>query len=175
VSLLTPERYAVLTGDSTTAASAVSARAEDAEKLLVEHLGRPVALQAYTETLELYPSGAAFPNVTPVTVPPEGIVYRLGAFEGCPVDGGPFPDYSPPPTTTVTYTAGWDETTVPMSVELDLAWAVWALLNPTTPPPAGAKTIANGDASITYDGVSGGGNHVIGWSTSTSAYRARRI
>ncbi|HEY1119889.1 MAG TPA: hypothetical protein VGE43_19395 [Acidimicrobiales bacterium] len=174
--LLTAERYTTITGDATTAASAVSAALEDAQGLLADALGRTqITFGEVTETLPLAPSGAAYPGVLPVAAAPDGVTYRLGAFEGCPVDGGPFPD-SYPYTTTVTYTAGWTDATVPTAVEIDLAWCAWRLLNPTAPTPPGATSIANGDASMSFAAPSTGSNvDGIGWSRLTLRHRRRRL
>lgn len=174
--LLTAERYEIITGDTTTAASAVSARLDDAQGMLAAALGRSqITLGEVTETLPLSPSGAAYPGVIPVVAAPDGVVYRLGAFEGCPVDGGPFPD-SRPYSTTLTYTAGWSADTVPVPVEIDLAWCAWRLLHPTAPTPAGATAIANGDASMTFSTPSTGSVvDGIGWSRQTMAHRRRRL
>lgn len=174
--LVTVDRYQVLTGDTASAASAVSARIEDAQGLLVDALGRPgITLDDYTETLPLSPSGAAYPGVVPVVTPPAGVDMVLGAFEGCSIDGSPFPG-GYPPTTTVTYTAGWAADTVPTSVEIDLAWAAWRLLNPTAPTPPGATSIANGDASMTLAAAStGSAVDGVGWSRATLRWRRRRL
>lgn len=173
--LLTAERYTAITGDSTTDDTAVSARLEDAQGLLASALGRPrIDLGEVTETLPLSPRGTATPGVVPVVTPPTGVVYRLGAFEGCPLDDGPFPTY--PYTTTLTYTGGWDSDTVPVAVAIDLAWCVWRLLNPTAPTPPGATSIANGDASMSFAAPStGSAVDGIGWSRLTLRHRRRRL
>ena len=173
--LLTAERYTAITGGTTSAASAVSARLEDAQGLLASALSRPrIDLGEVTETLPLSPRGTATPSVLPVVTPPTGVVYRLGAFEDCPPDNGPFP--TSPYTTTVTYTGGWDDTTVPVAVEIDLAWCVWRLLHPSSTTPAGATSIANGDASMSFAAPSSGSAvDGIGWSRLTLRHRRRRI
>lgn len=173
--IVTVERYQVITGDTPTDRAAVSALIEDAQRLLADELGRPgITLDDYTETLPLSPAGAAYPGVTPVVAAPAGIDYVLGAFEGCTVDGGPFPS-RPPYTTTVTYTAGWDAATAPNCVIYDLAWAAYQLGHATPPGAGGATQVTLGDASVTYPGGAPAGVDAVTWSDETRRYRRRRL
>lgn len=173
--LLTVERYQVITGDTASDGEAVSARIEDAQGLLADELGRPgITLGEYTETLPLSPAGTAYPNVIPVVTPPDDIEYALGGFDGCSVDGGPFAGR--PYTTTVTYTAGWDESTVPTCVALDLAWAAYTLAHPAAPVAPGATSVALGDAQVSYGpGGAPTGSEQVSWSDETLRYRKRRL
>lgn len=172
--IVSVERYQVITGDTTSDGGLVSARIEDAQGLLADELARPgITLGEYTETLPLSPAGTAYPSVTPVTVPPTGVDYVLGGFDGCSIDGSPFP--VKPYTTTVTYTAGWDAATAPNCVIYDLAWAAYRLGHMTPPAAGGATQVSVGDVSVTYPEGAPAGVDAVTWSDETKRYRRRRM
>jgi hypothetical protein len=178
VSLLTVERYRVLTGDNDTANSAVTAAIEDAQRLLADELGRPgIEVGTYTEVLPVSRSLAVYPSVLPILTVPAGYDHYLGVVHDVTPDGAPFWDRRQP-TITLTYTGGWDDTTVPEPVARDLAQAAYQILRPTTEQvPSGATSVTLGDASVTFgaDGYQGGPGAGISWSAATLRHRKRRL
>lgn len=187
--LVTVERYRVLTGDTSTAASAASAAIEDATSLLAEDLGRPEALKSEqrTETMHVDSSGIVRPLAVPVTVA-AGYDFDTAALYGAAPDSTPFRGLESselPATVAITYTGGWVERTanpsaanrLPVSLEADIAHAAYALCHPATPGavPAGATSVSLGDASVSYgpSGAPSGATGAIAWSRQTMRWRRR--
>ncbi len=187
--LVTVERYRVLTGDTSTAASAASAAIEDATSLLAEDLGRPDALDSRqrTETMHVDEGGQLRPLAVPVTVC-AGYDFDTAALYGASPDSTPFRGIEAsdlPATVSVTYTGGWVERTanpsatnrLPVSLEYDLAHAAYHLCHAGTPAavPAGASSVSLGDASVSYgaSGAPSGATGAISWSRKTLRWKRR--
>lgn len=174
--MITAVRYAEITGDTSTAASAVSARIEEAVEILEDYLDRPLASDERTETIVPDRWGRLWPKATPIS---DGGDYEVDGYAllsapfGWPSgflgsDGG----------VTVTYTGGWADDALPSCIERDLAWAAYRLLHPgdtagLTTLPAGATSVHLGDASVTFG--PGGAPSPQGtdawWSKRTRSYR----
>jgi hypothetical protein len=185
MSLLTEARYRAITGDETTAASAISDAIDQAEELLADALGRELESAQRTERLRPTRDGFLWPTCTPITV-----------ATGYTIDGhglrGPFGPAWPDETgrVSVTYTGGWVERTantsatnrLPICIERDLAYAAAALITApaitaTSPYPVGATSVRLGDAAVTFgaDGAPRRGSDVVVWSRRTLAYRASTL
>lgn len=171
--LITVERYRAITGDTTTAASAVSARVEEAEELLADELGRALAYGTHTETLWPDHEGTLWPSVVPIESAGDYTVvgYGLTGVFGAATD-------SP---TSVTYVGGWTVDTLPATIARDLAYAAQSLAPPdaggiATQIPTGAISVRLGDVAITYgpDGAPGpAGARAVTWSRATLRWRHR--
>lgn len=184
--LVTVERYRVITGDSSTAASAASAAIEDATALLSEDLGRPDALDSRvrTETMTVGESGRTRPLAVPVTVA-DGYTFDTAQLYGASPDSPLVVGFAGdrPRTVSVVYTGGFVERTanpsaanrLPEYMERDLAWAAHALLRPgeASLAPAGATSVSLGDASVSYGPNGAGARSEVGvnWSRRTRAWR----
>lgn len=174
--ILTVDSYRSITGDTTTAASAVSARIEEAIEILEDYLDRPLESDERTESMRPDRHGRLWPRATPIT--------DSGDYEadGLALIGTlPWPQGFIDSTTAidVTYTGGWTEATLPSSIARDLAFAAYRLEHPpsidTTTYPAGATSVRLGDAAVTF-GASGAGAVGTGdtdswWSRRTKSYR----
>lgn len=187
--MITAVRYAAITGDTDTAASAVEEAVVEAVELLEEELGRPLANAERTESMRPDRQGRLWPRATPIT---DSGDYET---EGLALLSAPFgwPSIvNPTGTVSVTYTGGWADPTadgfdpdgdnpptLPQCIQRDLAWAAYRLLHPVAPgasvAPAGATSLRLGDAAVTYgpdgapDGI--GGDTCTWWSTRTRHYR----
>lgn len=175
--ILTVDRYRSITGDEDTAASAVSARIEEAVELLEEYLDRPLESAERTETLQPDRRGRLWPRATPIsdggTYEPDG----LALIGSSPTWTWGLID----PTTgvAVTYTGGWTEDTLPGCIARDLAYAAYQLEHPralgTSEYPAGATSVRLGDAAVTFGsggaGAVGTGDSDSWWSKRTRSYR----
>lgn len=187
--LVTVERYRVITGDTSTAASAASAAIEDATSLLSEALGRPEALKSAerTESMRVDAGGTCRPLAVPVTVA-AGYDFDTAALYGASPDSTPFRGLTAdelPATVDVTYTGGWVErwanlgevNALPASMEMDIAAAAYVLCHPSTPGaiPAGATSVSLGDASVSYgaSGAPSGAAGAISWSKGTMRWKRR--
>lgn len=153
--------YRVHTGDTTTAASAVSAALLEAESLLEEELRRGLALEARTETLKVYPDGRVYPPAWPITAASLTIDGRslLGATPDISTFTGLI-DAPRPWRVATTWTGGFDASTLPVTLEhaiYDLAQGLVA----SSPVPVGATSVSLGDASVSFAAPSGGGVDAI--------------
>lgn len=163
MSLVTYDRYMVITGDTASAASAVTGALIDAQALLEEKLDRELEEKPRTE--RMYPDqyGRVYPRVTPIIVPPDGLtvdgasLLSTGPFRSVPsfIFEGNWAD--------LTYTGGYVERTahpdatnrLPEHVERDLAWCAFRAVNPdafrdTALMPAGASRVQLGDAMVIF-------------------------
>lgn len=176
MSLLTVARYRAITGDTDTTDAAVTARVELAVERLAEVLDRPLVEGEYTETLTPSGDGRVWPRATPITDPGD---YTLDGLSLGWVASGVFGSSS----VAVTYTGGFVERSgnptalnrLPVCIEEDLAWAVWAMSNPPlvgSVVPAGARSVQLGDVSVTF-GENGASLNRSGvtWSRRTLSYR----
>lgn len=184
--LVTVERYRVITGDTTTAASAASAAIEDATSLLSEALGRPEALKSAerTETMRVDAGGTCRPLAVPVTVA-AGYDFDTAALYGASPDSTPFRGLESsdlPATVSVTYTGGWVERTanptaanrLPASMEVDIAHAAHQLTHPTIGSvPAGASSVSVGDARVSYGPSGAPSGADVTWSRQTMRWRRK--
>ena len=187
--LVTVERYRVITGDTTTAASAASAAIEDATDLLAEALGRPRALKSAvrTETMHVGDNGQCVPLAVPVTVCAD-YQFDTAQLYGATPDSVPFRGFTSselPRTVDVTYTGGWVERSanpsaanaLPVPMERDIAWAAYGLLDPGVGAvtPAGATSVSVGDASVSF-GAKGAPSRAtagVTWSRDTLRWKRR--
>lgn len=194
MALVSLARYQVITGDESSAASAVSARLEDAQRLLEEHLQRPLETGQRTEVIEVMADGRLFPKVTPVTAvsAPSGLPFVAGYMYAASPDVDTWSGFFPPttpPRATVTYTAGFDpaETDpdavgyLPRTLERAIAWGAYVLLRPDdfSSLPPGAVSVSLGDASISYGSTGGGGAAAIAdrqlvWPASVRPWKRKR-
>lgn len=187
MTLLSPARYRVLSGDDTSEA-VVTARIAEAHELLVDALGRPLELQTRTERMYLDAGGWAWPQATPIKAAPGYTIDGYGIV-------GPLPrgtsnilldhltNY-----VDISYTGGWvasdDEDDVahrvPTAIELDLAGCVqWLIAGAArrrtmADLPAGAQSVRVGDVAVTYGKGGAAGANSYPWSPGTLRYRYRR-
>jgi len=184
--LVTVERYRVITGDTTTAASAASAAIEDATDLLADALGRPGALksQARTETMHVGPNGQLRPLAVPVTVCAD-LEHDTAQMYGAAPDSVAFRGYfgsDLPTTVDVTYTGGFLERTanpgatnaLPAAMEQDIARAAYQLTHPTIGSvPVGAQSVSLGDASVSYGASGAPSGADVAWSRGSMRWKRR--
>lgn len=187
MSLVTGARYQVITGDYGTIDTAVTAALFDAQQLLEEVLQRELESKQRTE--RMYPDtlGRVYPHVTPITVPPVGllvdgdVLYSTGPFAQTPsfIFEGNWAD--------LTYTGGYVEPSanptatnrLPQHVERDLAWCAFRALNAASfqalaLAPAGASRLIVGDAQIQFGSKGGGGEVRAGTDGLTDPVWSRR-
>jgi hypothetical protein len=150
LSLVTVARYIAITGDDTTAASAVEEALDAVEAELEDELDRPLANDEYTESLRPDRGGMLWPRATPIT---DGGDYLIDGL-GLRADGiAVIPSFiSGDDRISVTYTGGWTVDTIPRFVERAIAWAAHALTHPTahTPGDPAIKSKRVGDVAVTY-------------------------
>lgn len=174
--MISVERYRVITGDDESAASAVSARIEEAQEMLEEYLDRPLDSDERTESLRPDRHGRLWPRATPIT---DGGDYEVNGL--ALVGGTPFTFGLVDPTTSVavTYTGGWTADTLPSAIERDLAFAAYRLGHVatlgSTEYPEGAVSVRLGDAAVQFGpggaGAVGTGDSDTWWSRRTRSYR----
>ncbi len=184
--LVTVERYRVITGDTTTAASAASAAIEDATDLLADALGRPGALKSAerTETMHVGDGGQLRPLAVPVTVCAD-LEHDTAQMYGASPDTTAFRGYfgdDLPRTVDVTYTGGWVERTanagavnaLPAAMEQDIARAAYHLTHPTIGSvPVGAQSVSLGDASVSYGASGAPSGADVAWSRGSMKWKRR--
>lgn len=147
--------YQRLTGDTTTDTDTALLRLTDAQELVAEHLRRPVeSAEHVDERLRLYSVRGVwtvYPAATPVTVVPSGYLVQGAAVVGAaPVGFDAWSAGGEAQWTTLTYTGGWTDTTVPITVARAIARTAQQL-GQTSPFPAGARSVSLGDASASFD------------------------
>lgn len=185
MSLVTVDRYRAITGDTTTAASAVSALVEEATEILEEHLGRPLESAERTEQMWPDRNGWFFPLAVPIT---DGGDFTV---DGNALRGGSWPLPAWPESkdsVAITYTGGFVERSanpsasnrLPRQIERDLAWAAYALGNVDailTGLPAGTTSASVGDISISFDrgSRSSADDLTIRWSRITRRHKRRGL
>ena len=192
MALVTVPTYQAITGDTSTAASAVSARIEEATDLLEEALGRDLANATRTEVMHPTRDGSLWPRAIPIT---NGGGYTVEGIRLVPSSialGSLVDDLTG--GITVTYTGGWVERTanptatnvLPRHMERDLAWAAYALQQTDQQRreqalPAGVVGMSLGDAQLQFDRTAPGRGQLapseanIVWSRQTMKYRYMRI
>ncbi len=159
------ETYRLLTGDNTTAASAVQSALQDAQDLVEESLDRVGFLESaeHTETVFVI-RGKSWPTATPVT----DAAYVIGDNGRSLLDVDSYPDnlvvdtyetFDNVARASITYTGGYTAETVPMRIKLAISQTAHRQLHPAAPVDSsyvGAKSIRVGDVSVTYgDGGAG--------------------
>lgn len=181
--LVTVERYRAITGDTTTAASAVSALVEAATEELEEILDRPLEHAEHTERLIATRDGKLWPRATPITAATGFTIDGLALLGARTFDwpSGGFWPFTEAAGVDVTYSGGWTSDNVPRCIERDLAEAA-KILGTAIPAgiavPAGVKSVSVGDQSLTFaDNAPTGGARSIAlqgvWSRRTLSYRYR--
>lgn len=160
-SLVTVSRYQVITLDTTSAASAVSAALGRAQDEVEEYLRRPLSSEERTETLRLSLNGRAYPAATPITAvssPSTASILDGAAIYSVTPDSGPvWPGVDAgdfPAEVTVTYTGGFSASTLPATIEDEIAWLAYRKLHVSAlaAVPAGATSARVGDVAVTYAG-----------------------
>lgn len=152
--LVTVERYRIVTGDTTTAASAVSAAIEEATDLLSEDLGWQIEEDERTETLNVI-DGRVYPSAVPITAVEAGQTIDGYSVTGAAPLGSDFLTEGfegDVHRATLTYTGGWTADTLPSSIRRAICWAARGILTPSAAEavPDGATSVRLGDASVTY-------------------------
>lgn len=184
--LVTVVRYRSITGDQESAASAVTARIEEATDLLEDELDRPLEEGDFTEALVPTRDGMLWPKATPITDGGDFTIDGLGLRSSTSFLGWPSMVGEVTPV-EVSYSGGYVERTsnpdeanrLPAYIERDIAWAAHHLLHPQTPAvvPAGAESASVGDVSIDYGagGAPAPSDSSGWWSAKTLGHRYRRI
>lgn len=153
--------YRTATRDRITSDVNVTAALTEAQTLIEEYLGRPLASAERTEDLRIDYAGRVYPLATPITAiaSPAGLTnrtaYILGAWPGETFwmihEWGPIYNVDIP-RLTVTYTGGWTSATLPATIRRRLCWEAYKLLHfealADVPEAAAAATI--GDAAVSF-------------------------
>lgn len=173
MSLLTYARYVALTGDTSTAVTAVEAAIVDAEKAVTDFLRRPLALDWYSHELQVHQFGRVHVKAVPLVSIPASATYVMEdtrTIRGVVRDSmaGPIgfaevqewldEDYGYSTgypelfgKATVLYFGGWTAESVPYNVERAIAWCALSCANPgASPVPAGATSVHVGDVSVSF-------------------------
>lgn len=183
--LVTVVRYQAITGDTSTAASAVSALVEDATALAEEDLRRPLEQAERTETMWPDRCGWLWPLAVPLV---DGGDYTIDGDGLKPGVTGAVP-YFPEPTASraITYTGGFLERSanpsasnrLPAHIERDLAWAAYALGHGDellAGLPTGASSVSVGDLSVSFEAGAAAQSATdvrIRWSRATMRHKRR--
>jgi hypothetical protein len=175
VTTLLPEaRYRQLTGDHTSAAADVERALTDAQRLVEEYLRRPLELAERTERLRVYHlngARAVYPKATPIQLVPAGLTVEGAAVVGADAltSWAGWSSRSDRSYVEITYTGGYTDITLPLTIGREIARTAQQLLSPATAQaiPGGAKSVRVGDVAVTLDRPAGGALD----STSTRALR----
>ena len=187
--LLTTTYYRQLTGDESTAATAVASAASAAQDLLEADLARVGYLEEAerTETLPLFDDGTLYHTANPVTAVDGGLDWLDGVVYGAVPDVPAFTgiiDAVRPRRVELTYTGGFTEATCPEPILRDLAWVAYAIIHGVSARQAaaagatsGATSVRLGDVAVTWPsgGSAAGAATRLGvvWSPATLAHRSR--
>lgn len=178
MTVLSETYYRSVTGDTSTAASAVAEKLEDAERVVQQYLGRTLESGEYTETQKCWPSGFVYPSAIPITSIPASASYQIydeACLYGCDPDDRPFVGFAGLmigdggysgiggrigsgyethyPWTTVIYTGGWTEATIPVILARYICRLTRALITGKPeggPSVAGATMLRVGDVQVSY-------------------------
>jgi len=158
--LVSEQLYRKLTGDLRTPVDEVTTALAVAQGLVEMRLGRALGLGEYTEFMNVYPNLLVYPAVTPLADQTGRIDSATLQLDGYPSDlatwdweGGSasYTAYGRP-RAEVTYTGGYDDTTVPQPLAMGIALVAKHLLSPASDVSmAGIKSYSEGDISATYD------------------------
>jgi len=197
--LVTESEYRTITSDSSTAASAVSEKMDAALLLIEEYLERNLESAEVTETLEVwYDSGFTFvyPLRTPVTSVPASAAYVVDenpvVIRGVSLDAavGTWPTgsvahandalspYAPnrPDYSTVTYTGGYTNTTLPYTLKVYIATLAYKLLKWTPAANVGAQEVSVGDVRVKYPSIKSALDALVpGMSLGLKPYKRKRV
>jgi hypothetical protein len=156
--LVTYEAYVRVTGDSSSAASAVAEALADAQALVEEELERPLELLERTEILDLI-GGRVYPRATPITEAP----WTIDGYALTNIDSDWITEPFDSATTqvSVTYTGGYTDETLPRRLRDAIIEMAYSSLNRPSVSVAyvGAESIRQGDISISY-GSKGAGAYI---------------
>lgn len=166
MSVLSYDRYVVLSGDTATASASVEAAIVEAEGLVIEFLRRPLAEGTYTDHLFVEYDGFVYPKAVPIASVPVSAsyeVYDTVAIRNVDSGIGDFTvegyERTVPgsyqvhrPKAAVTYTGGWTSASLPFSVARTIARLAYAIANPRplSDDSGGATSKSLGDASVSY-------------------------
>jgi len=175
VSLVSELYYRTLTGDYTTAASAIEANLDEAEGLLGEYLQRTLPYGTYTERLKLWPDRVVYPSAIPLSSVPASANYQIYdeatmmnvTSDDIPAFDWPVVPYLDQPWpasrgseyethysyATVLYTGGFTSETLPITLRraiVKLARAL-PLAFAATAKIAGAGMTRVGDVQVNYN------------------------
>ena len=172
--------YQARTGDTDTAASAVSAVLLEAESLLEEELRRELALEERSEVMRIDRDGRMYPRAWPITTCATNVIQGRALLGGTP-DTTQFVALigsSVPPVATVTYTGGFDADTFPVTlrnVMYDMTRSLALLGAQQSVMLVGASSVSVGDVSIGLGGSGsmGGGGGLDAYSAGLDARVAR--
>lgn len=134
MTLLTVDRYRVLTKDLDSTSEDVTAALAGAQSIVETYLNRYIESAERTETLTVYPGGRVYPSAVPVTVV-DASDYEISSDGWAIIGATPaFPDAWDTPayvgrTVSVTYTGGWTTSDVPYAIELGIARAAQGLIS----------------------------------------------
>lgn len=187
--IVTEARYYAIVGDTSLRPMPAASAIADAEALISDALERPLESAERTETVRIRPDGLVYPSATPITAvqATSGLeIVSDFALRGAVALSGPFvgPIEVPPDRdlfAQVTYTGGWDATTVPAFLERDIAFGAYHLrqghdLGPAlTPAPVGATSVTVGDVSVSYRRPVSASETGFRLSAQTRRLRRRRI
>lgn len=140
-------RYRLITGDTSSTDADIQARLADAQELVEDYLQRPIESGERTETLEVMADGYVYPKAQPVTAAPEGYTLNGWGLYAASLGGWPLAGAT---TVEVTYTGGWDATSVPYAIARAIALAAKDLLTPASDVPPGVTSMSVGDVSVAY-------------------------
>jgi hypothetical protein len=189
MALVTVLAYQSITGDDTSAGSAVEEWIDRSVAKLEDALDRKIESGERTERMYPTRDGSLWPHAIPITVAPDGL-----RVDGNRLYGGLFTFGTYDPVTghssEFTYTGGWVERSanpsaanrLPACIEEDIAIGAWVLGHPqplavAAQIPAGATSVRLGDAAVSYGpgGAPGARARRIQWSAKTLGYRYVRI
>ncbi|GAA1712366.1 hypothetical protein [Fodinicola feengrottensis] len=149
MSVVTEARYRRTTRDLTTSQADVLDALTEAQGAIEDRLGRPLEYLARMEQVFVYEGGQVFPRATPVDMTQPYSVSGINIFDDAFLNGGYY--YDRPSRATVTYTGGWTQQTLPSRLSRAVCLTARHLLD-ASETPAGLRSAAVGDASVTYDG-----------------------
>lgn len=167
--------YQVRTGDTSSAASAVTGALVEAESLLEEELRRLLAAEERSEQMRIRADGRVYPKAWPITE--AELVIDGRSLVGATPDLENFVALigsREEPRMTLAYTGGFDADTLPVTLAHAIYDLARALVADTPALLVGASSASVGDVSVTYGGGKGGVDaYVSGLSSRVSKYRNR--
>jgi hypothetical protein len=156
--LLVPiSEYRRITIDSVSTNTVISGALVEATGLVEEYLGRYLASTQRTEMLPMDSWGRVYPRAVPITaVATSGLVNRGHYLTGATGDEVTsflidWPAHSPV-YSTVAYTGGFTEATLPRMIVRRICWEAYYILHaePLADIPVDAPSAQIGDASVTF-------------------------
>ena len=178
---LTVAAYQVRTGDTTSAASSVSAALIEGEGIVEDELRRLLPLDSRDESMVIRAEGRMYPKAWPLVSCATNTIDGRMLLGGVP-DLEQFiimvgADSSITPRATVTYTGGFDADTLPPTLANAIYALAHVLVGAASPVPVGATAMSVGDVSVSFGApVSGGLDaYVPGLSDRLRKYRNRWV